>query len=153
AYRRYCADLHARKARNQEIARRESALRDDRMRLVAEWVATRGTREQRERHAAGLLPIREVLDAFADEHFAAARDRPRYLHDGVERVQAFLHRFPPYAHVVMTARDLRVTTEHAENATDAQWALMEDLRALFPDAEIMLQRHHLTWNGDANAPA
>ena len=153
AYRRYCADLNARKARNQEISRRESALRDDRVRLIAEWVATRGTREQRERHAAGLLPIREVLEALADEHFAAARDRPRYIHDGVERLQAFLHRFPPYAQVVITPHDLHVTTEHADDATDAQWALMEELRALFPDAEVMLQRHRLAWAGDVSAPA
>jgi hypothetical protein len=153
AFRRYCADVTARKARNQDISRRESALHDQRVRLIADWVATRGTRDQRERHAAGLLPIREVLEGLADEHFAAAGERQRYVHDGVERLQTFLQRFPAYAHVVVTTRDLRVTTAHAEDATDAQWALMEDLRALFPDAEVMLQRHRLAWAGDANAPA
>jgi hypothetical protein len=153
AYRRYCADVNARKARNQDISRRESALHAERVRLIAEWVATRGTRDQRDRHAAGVLPIREVLDGLADEHFAAAGDRRRYVHDGLERLQALLRRFPPYAHVVMTPRDLQVTTEHAEDATEAQWALMQDLRALFPDAEVMLQRHRLAWAGDAKAPA
>jgi hypothetical protein len=30
--------------------------------------------------------------------------------------------------------------------------LLQDLRALVPNAEVMLQRHRLAWAGDANAP-
>ena len=153
AYRRYCADVKARTERNREISRRELALRDERARAIAEWVQTRGTRDQQDRHAAGMLPMREVLEAMADAAFVAASNRPRYVHDGVQRLQAHLQRFPQYTNVIVTPRDLRVTTEHAEDATEAQWTLMQELRALFPDGDVVLQRHHLAWAPDHNAPS
>ena len=152
AYRRYCADVKTRSERNRDIFRREMALHQERDRVIAEWVNTHGTRDQQDRHAAGMLPTREVLEGIADEQFAVASDRPRYVHDGVERLQSYLRQFPPYANVVVTKRDLRVTTDHAEDATEAQWTLMQDLRALFPDADVVLQRHRLAWARDADAP-
>lgn len=152
AYRRYCIDVRARKERNLEISRRETALHDERHRFIERWVATKGTRDQQERHAAGLLLTREVLDAVADEEFAAAADRPRYVYDGADRLTGLIQQFPQYANAVVTRRELRVTTDHAEGATDAQWSLMQEFKALFPDDEVVLQVHHLAWTRDPNAP-
>ena len=153
AYRRFCADERARIERGQEIFRREFGVHQERERLIAEWVATHGTGDQRDRHAAKMLPLSEVLEGMADEEFAAAAGRPRYVYDGVARLEAHLRQFPQYTNVVMTKSDLRVTTAHAEHATDAQWALIQELRTLFPDAKVILQRHRLGWARDENAPS
>src|SRR5207247_3753656 len=126
AYRRFCADERARTERGQTIFQREFAVHEEKERLIAEWVSSYGTADQRDRHAAGMLPLAEVLEGLADQEFAAAGDRPRYVLDGVERLQAHLRQFPPYAHVVVTKSDLRVTTTRSEDATDAQWALMRE---------------------------
>jgi hypothetical protein len=153
AYRRYGADVQARTERNQETSRRERAIHEERKRLIAQWVASHATPDQRQRFAAGMLPIGEVLEGMADQEFAAAGDRPRYIRDGVERLQAHLRQFPHYADIVVAIGELRVTTAHAEEATEPQWALMQHLLALFPDATVLLQRHHLTWTGDDGAPS
>jgi hypothetical protein len=152
AYRRFCADVTDRKQRNLDISRRETALRRDRAQFIDRWVATHGTADQQERHAAGMLPIREVLNALADEYFATAADRPRYVYDGQQRLTAYLQQFPQYGHVVVTRRDLRVTTAHADHATEAQWAVVQELKTLFPDDEVQLQVHHLSWARDEHAP-
>jgi hypothetical protein len=152
AYRRFCADARARTERGQHICRHELAIHEQRERLIAEWVTTHGTPDQRERHASGMLPIAEVLERMADQEFAAAGDRPRYVLDGVERLHGHLRQFPHYANVVVTKPDLRVTTARAEDATAQQWALIHELRSLFPEADVTLQRHRLAWAPDDKAP-
>jgi hypothetical protein len=99
-----------------------------------------------------MLPLAEVLEGMADEEFGAAGDRPRYVLDGVERLQAHLRSIPRYAHVVIGKGDLGVRTTRAEEATEAQWLLLREMRALFPRADVTLQRHRLGWKHDANAP-
>jgi hypothetical protein len=152
AYRRFCVDHRARVERGQTIFQRESAVHDDKERLISEWVESHATPDQRERYGAGMLPLSEVLEGMADQEFAAGGDRPRYVLDGVERLQAHLRRFAAYANVTVAKRDLRVTTTRAEDATEAQWKLIQDLRALFPDADVTLQRHVLAWASDDHAP-
>ena len=152
AYRRFCADQRARTERGQRMFERQSAVHDEKERLIAEWVSSHGTSDQQERYTAGMLPIAEVLEGMADREFAAARNLPRYVLDGVERLQAHLRRFPTYANVTVAKSDLRVTTTRADDATEAQWKLIQDLRALFPDADVTLQRHVLAWASDDHAP-
>ena len=69
----------------------------------------------------------QVLEGIADQEFAAAASRPRYVADGVERLQEFLHRYPQYANVALTKIDLDVRTERAEDATEAQWSMLSEL--------------------------
>ena len=152
AYRRFCEDRRARTERNQEIRARHLAVHQAKRRDVAEWVATRGTPDQQDRHAAGVLPLEEVLDGMADDAFAVVGDRPRYVRDGVERLQAYLRQFPAYAQVVVTQVDLVVTSAHAEEATTAQWALKHELEHVLPDAEVTVRRHRLAWKTDPRAP-
>lgn len=152
AYRRFCADQRARVERGRAEFDGGYAVHQTKERLVADWVARRGSRDQQERHAAGLLPVREVLDGMAEEEFRAAGDRLRYVLDGVERLQAFLRQIPRYATVVITKSDLRVMTARAEDATEAQWRLLREMRALFPNADVTFQRHRLGWAGDPDAP-
>jgi len=152
AYRRFSEDLRARKARNQEVRARQLAVHDERERVIAEWVATHGTRDQQDRHAAGMLPMKEVLEGMTDEAFAAAGDRPRYLRDGIARLETFLRQFPQYAKVVVTRADFQITSALAEHANATQWALKQELEQLLPDANFLLRFHRLTWTRDPKAP-
>jgi hypothetical protein len=152
AYRRFCADERERTQRGHEEFTRGYAVHEEKKRLIADWVAKYGSPSQQERHAAGLLPIAEVLEGMADEEFAAAVSRPRYVADGIERLQAFLRQHPQYAHVIVAKPELEVRTERAEAATEAQWSMLSELRAMFPAADVTLQRHTLTWLRDSSAP-
>ena len=152
AYRRFCADERERTQQGHEEFKRGYAVHEEKKRLIADWVAKYGSPSQQERHAAGLLPIAEVLEGMADQEFAAAVSRPRYVADGVERLQAFLRQYPQYAHVIVAKPELEVRTERAEAATEAQWSMLSELRAMFPAADVTLQRHTLTWLRDSSAP-
>jgi hypothetical protein len=152
AYRRFSADLRERRERNQARRAEQLALHEDKQRAIAEWVARRGTSDQQARHAASVLPLEEVLECMADEAFAAVGDRPRYVRDGVERLQAHLRQFPQYGNAVVTRVDLVVTSANAEHATEAQWALKQELNALLPEAELTLRLHRLAWKQDPDAP-
>ena len=151
AYRRFTADERSRRERGLDFFTREAALHDERRRFISEWVATRGSADQRARHAAGLLPLKEVLEALADETFATVR-RPHYTYDGVERLQCYLRRFPRYAGLVIARNDVAVTTARAETVTDAHWALKEELEAAIADAKLTLRIHRLTLKSDPAAP-
>ena len=54
----------------------------------------------------------------ADEAFAVVGDRPRYVRDGVERLQAHLRQFPKYSCVVVTPPELLVVSTNAEHASE-----------------------------------
>lgn len=135
----------ARTERNREIRARELGIHDEKDRLIAEWVAARGTPDQQDRHAAGMLSIKEVLEGMADEAFAAAGERPRYVRDGISRLESYLRQFPQYAKVVVTKADFLVTSANAEHANEAQWALKQELEKLLPDATLTLRLHRLSW--------
>jgi hypothetical protein len=102
------ADLTERRQRNMERRAQQLALHDAKRRAVAEWIERRGTPEQRARQAAGVLPLEEALEGLADEAFAVVGDRPRYVRDGVERLQAHLRQFPEYGDVVIARAELLV---------------------------------------------
>ena len=90
AYRRFRADLRARKAQNLKLRAENLALHEEKTRVIAAWVAEHGSEDQRGRHAAGLLPVEEVIDALTDEAFSTVTDQPRYPLDGAARLQDHL---------------------------------------------------------------
>lgn len=152
AHRRFRADLRARREQNLHQRAEQLALYEEKKRLIAEWIAAHGTPEQRGRQAAGVLPMAEAIEAMTDEAFGVIGDRPRYLRDGAERLQAHLRQSPQYATAVVTSADLVVTSKNAAQATAAQWALVQELQAALPDATIVLRVHRLTWKHDLQAP-
>jgi hypothetical protein len=109
---------------------------EEKKRVVAEWVATHGTPEQQARHAAGMLPMAEVVEGMTDEAFAALADWPRYQRGGAAQLQAHLCQFPQHADVVVTTLDLEVTSKNAVTATAEQWAVVQRIQALVPDATV-----------------
>ena len=119
--------------------------------MVADWVAAHGSDDQRGRHAAGLLPIAEVIDAFTDDAFAPVADLPRYPLDGAERLQAHLRALTG-TNLVVLPSELEVTGLNATDASAAEWAVMQQLRSRLPDADVTLREHRLSWRRDQTLP-
>jgi hypothetical protein len=153
AFRRYRADQRVLRDRNSQERKRRLAVRDEKTRIVAEWIATNGTADQQDRQAKGLMPFHEAREAIADKMFEALRDWPRYVRNGTQVMQAHLRRYPEYNEAVITERDLAVSDDNATQASAGQWARAQEARALLPDATVTLRSHRLSWRGHPEAPA
>src|SRR5690606_1919180 len=94
AHRRFRADLQIARARVQQDRADGLRVHEARKLAVAEWVASHGTAEQQARHAAGLLPMDEAIEAITDQVFAALESYPRYQRDGGLCLQIFLRQSP-----------------------------------------------------------
>jgi hypothetical protein len=152
AYRRWRADIRARDEWREQETAAQIASHAQKKQAIAEWVAQHGTPEQQARQAAGLLPIEEVIDCIADQVFDAGSGFERYACDGAARLQDQLRQLRQYAGVVITPNDVTIFNTDAVEATAAQWALMEKLRHVFPDAAVTLREHHVSWKGNTEAP-
>ena len=152
AHRRFRADERLRKEAHLKRRAEDQALYQEKTRVVAEWLAAHGSEDQRGRHAAGLLPIEEVVDALADEAFASVADLPRYPLDGAERLQVHVRGLTGNPAVVVTPADLKIIGMDATEATAAEWAVMQQLKKRLPDADVKLREHRLSWRRDAALP-
>jgi hypothetical protein len=152
AHRRFRADLRARADRNQQERSAQLAIHEEKKRLIAEWIDAHGSPEQRARQAAGMLPMDEAIEAMADEAFAGVQGLRRYVRDGAERLQAHVRQWHQHGAATVTATDLSVTSTNAVKATAVQWALVERVRTLLPDATVALRAHRLAWTRDAKVP-
>jgi hypothetical protein len=97
--------------------------------------------------------MKEALEGMTDDAFAAVGDRPRYVHDGAERMQQRLRALPAYAGVVIQQQDLNVTTTIAEFITGAHWALKETLEALLPGAKTTMRVHRIALKNHPDVPS
>lgn len=152
AYRRFQADLRARRERAQDDVATFHAAHAEKQRLVGEWTTEHGTDDQRARLAAGVLPLEEIVEAMTAHAFAAVAHLPAYGRDGAARVQAHLRAVPAYAAAVVAAGALAVTTRYLTEATSAQWAVMQQVKAAVPDAQVFLRERVLSWTADPKAP-
>jgi hypothetical protein len=152
AYRRFRADLRARKAHNLKLRAEQLALHDEKTRVIAEWVCRNGSEDQRGRHAAGLLPVEEIIDALTDEAFATVADVPRYPLDGTARLEEHLRAVTGRPNTVVSAADLHVVGVDATAASAAQWAVIQQLESRLPDADVTLREHRLSWRRDPALP-
>jgi hypothetical protein len=153
AHRRFRADLRERKERNRQTRAAQLAVHEGKKTFVAEWIAAHGTQDQQARQAVGLLPMQEAIEAIADATFAAAKHMPRYQRDGAIRLQRHLRSFPRYVGVRVNEGDVLVTSVDARSATAEQWATVEQLRRILPDATIVLREHRVTLRDDPIAPS
>lgn len=152
AHRRFQADLRARRERAQDDVTTFHAAHAEKQRLVGEWTTEHGTDDQRARLAASVLPIEEIVEAMTAQAFAAVAHLPVYGRDGATRLQAYLRAFPPYAEAVVSAAALAVTTRYLSAATSAQWAVLQQVKAAAPDAQVFLRERVLSWTADPKAP-
>src|SRR5262249_44483953 len=143
AYRRFKADVRARHAAGRQQCLTDLARFDEKTRFLADWVAVHGTPDQRARHAAGVLPIAEVLDILAKGAFAPLNGRALYARDGVAQLQAYLRQFPGYDDLTVRPSDLAIFSHNAQHATATQWNAVQAFKAVAPDADVHLRSHKL----------
>ena len=153
AHRRFRADERVRREQNLGEHARRLALHEKKKGFIAEWIATNGSQDQRERQAVGLLPVTEALEAIANEAFAPLRDWPRYERNGVAVLQATLRQHLQYKDAIIAERDLAVIDANATSATADQWNAVQRARALLPEASVMVRAHRLMWKSEPKAPA
>lgn len=152
AYRRFRADDRLRKEEHVKRRAADQALHEQKTRVVTEWLAAHGSEDQRGRHAAGLLPIEEVIEALADDAFAGVADLPRYPMDGAARLQAHVRALTGNSALMLTSADLKIDGSDATEATAAEWAVMQQLKTRLPDADVKLRAHRLSWRRDPALP-
>jgi hypothetical protein len=152
ALRRFRADVKAVRARRTHERQEHVTLRDARQEVLARWVAEHGTPDQQARRAAGLLPPFEVREAIADEAFRPFANRPRYTHDGVERMRAHVEHWTGRRRSNVTERDFVVFGHPVRTVTNPQWALLNEARAALPDGVVALHLREYVWRRDPGVP-
>jgi len=152
AFRRWRADLRSREEWRKQETAAQIASHAHKKQVVAEWVAQYGTSQQQARQAADLLPMEEVIEAMTDQAFEAGVGFERYPFDGAARLQRRLRQLPQYTNAVITPANVTIFNTDAVKATEAQWALVQELQRVFPDATVALREHRISWKGDAQAP-
>jgi hypothetical protein len=152
AYRRVERDRKAEREKRRQQWSTDLAVHGEKQRFISAWVAEHGTPDQQARHAAGLLPVEEVVQAIADHAFEALNDRPRYI--GIDHVglQAHVRGFPAHRHAVLSPTDVAVTVKNAASVTAAQWRAAELIQGIVPDAETVVRCHVIGWKKDPNVP-
>jgi len=148
AHRRFRADLRAMREQNLQQRAAQLALHEEKKRFIAEWMVAHGTPDQQARQAASVLPMEEAIEAITDGAFAVLADRPRYQHDGPERLQAHVRRLPKHQDVVISRNDLLVTSADGKAMTAAQWAAVQDVQRSLPEATVTLRAHKVAWKRD-----
>jgi hypothetical protein len=153
AYRRFRADLRARKERNLAQRAEQVALHEEKVRAIAAWVASHGSEDQRARHAAGLFPAEEAIAAMTDEAFRPVDDQPRYALDGAVRLQEYLRKVTGRQTLTVAPADLQIVGVDASAATAGQWAVVRRLQTALKDARVTLREHRLSWRRDTTLPS
>lgn len=148
AHRRFRADLRATRERNLQERAAQLALHEEKRQYIAEWIAAHGSPDQQARQAAGVLPLDEAIEAITYVAFAALAGRPRYEHDGHERLQAHLQRLPEHRDVVIGRNDVVVTSGNAKAMNAAQWATVQEFQRALPEATVTLRSHKVAWKRD-----
>lgn len=141
AHRRFRADLRAKDERNRQDRAEQLALHEEKKRFIAEWVVANGTDEQKVRQTAGMLPMAEAIEGITEQEFAVNGRLPVYRRDGAERLQTFLRESCGLPEAVVAPFDVTVRSSHAVKATADQWAVVQDVQRLVPDANVVLREH------------
>jgi len=144
AYRRFRADLQARKQRNLNQRAEQLELHEQKKAAALAWTDRYGTLDQKARAAAGVLALDEVVASIADHSFSDAADIARYELDGAARLQDHLRATIGDSLVVVAPSDLQVSSLDAATASKDQWSVVSRLQSKFSDATIKLREHRLS---------
>jgi hypothetical protein len=153
AHRRFRADLRAKEDRDRQDRAAQLALHEEKKRFIAEWVAENGTDEQKARQAAGVLPLAEAVEGITDQVFAVNGRLPIYERDGAERLQQAIRERTGAVDTVVGPSDVVVRSSHAVKATAEQWAVVQELTNLVPDANVVLRQHVLSSRRHQESPS
>ena len=89
-FRRFEADLRARRQRAEEILVEFHSSHSEKQRPIRAWIGEHGTEDQRGRLDAGVLPVAEAVEAMTAHEFRSVDHLPRYQLNGAARLQAHL---------------------------------------------------------------
>lgn len=143
AHRRFRADLAAKKEKNVRERAEQLALHEEKRKFIGEWIGRHGTTDQRERQAAGLLSMKEAVEAIADAEFAPLSKQPMYQRNGTAALEAYLHGFVEHREVVLNSPDLAVLSADSMVATPEQWRLLREISNCLPCSSARLRVHRL----------
>src|SRR5215510_579752 len=146
ANRRFQADLRGRREQNLKTRADQLTRHEEKKNFAAEWIGAHGSPDQRARQAAGVFPIEEAIEAMAEQAFAPAANRRRYVPDAVSRIQAALD--GRGAGTPVSPSDISINGANAETMTAAQWTFVNEFRTLLPDATVVLRIHRISLKRD-----
>lgn len=92
-----------------------------------------------------MLQMQKAIEAMTNDSFAVIANRPRYERDGIERLQHHLRQFRQHPYAVVNRDDLVVTSGDATQMTAAQWAVVQEVQSLSPEATIVVRVHKIEW--------
>jgi len=128
------------RARNKREAAEKKAAEAAKLRRQADqisaWVAARGTNNQLERQAAGLLPADEIVALIRAEAFLALDGWPRYLK---LRASDVCEGYEDYDGT--SYHDVDFDADDAETLDADQFDALRDLRTLAPNADVTARIH------------
>lgn len=148
AHRRFRADLRARRDRNLQDRAGQLALHEEKKRVIADWIAAHGRADQKVRQAAGVLPMDEAIEAMTDQAFSKLAGRPQYVHNGADGLQAHVNGFPEHTGAVITRADVVVASSDVSRMTAGQFAVVQEVKRLMPDATVTVRMHKIVWKRD-----
>ena len=152
ALRRFRADLKANDERRARVKLEHEQRHAERKAAVERWVAENGSPDQKARHAAGVLPIREVVEAIADKAFERLADRAVYKGDGYDHLQHHARQWTGNAELLIPAREFLNFGGLAHSATSAQWDRLQEFQAAVQGAEVRLHRREYIWKRHSDVP-
>lgn len=144
AHRRFRADLAAKKEKNLRERAAQLALHEEKKRFIAEWIEKHGTPDQRERQAAGMLPMEEAIEAISEKAFAALAHLKVYARDGRQQLGMHLQRMLAVRDVRVFEDELIVKTSVVRTATASQWAALQEVQRCLPGAKVALREHRIS---------
>lgn len=152
AHRRFEADIRARRQRAEDNVVAFHAAHSEKWRVIRAWMGEHGSDDQRHRLLAGVLPEQEAVEAMSAHTFRALAHLAPYTHDGAARLQAHVRQVAPYEAATISPGALLVATRHLSDATSAQWAVLNEVQAAVPDAQVFLRERMLSWRDERKAP-
>jgi len=144
AHRRFRADLAAKKEKNLRERAAQLALHEEKKRFIAAWIQEHGTPDQKERQAAGVLPMEEAIEAITDQALAALATLTPYKRDGADRLLDHVRAVVADPNLVIRPDDITVITSDARALTAPQWKVLKGLRERVPGGTVALRRHVLS---------
>lgn len=152
ALRRFRADVKAAEERRARTTAEHERRHRERKAAVDNWVSQHGSTDQQARHAAGLLPVREVVDIITDQTFERLAGRSVYRSDGYDHLQRHAREWSGNPDLIIPRREFLDFGGLAHSATAAQWTRVQEFQGAVPGADVRLHRREYIWKRHSELP-